>query len=131
MRVLLAEDDSAMRALLARALRKSGFEVLEASTGHEALERLARAQVDQPPSRFDLIISDVRMPGYTGLDLLARLHRANSRVPVILITAFGSASTHADAKRLGAFATLDKPFDLDDLMTLASSAARSTEEDEL
>jgi DNA-binding NtrC family response regulator len=85
--------------------------------------------VDQPLAPFDLIISDVRMPGYGGLDLLASLRHANSRVPVILITAFGSASTHAAAKRLGAFATLDKPFDLDDLMTLASSAARSTEED--
>jgi DNA-binding response OmpR family regulator len=128
MRLLLAEDDSAMRALLARALRKSGFEVLEASTGDEALERLSKALVDEPTARFDLVISDVRMPGYGGLDLLASIRSANSRVPVILITAFGSASTHAAAERLGAFAMLDKPFDLDDLLTLVSSAARSIEE---
>jgi DNA-binding NtrC family response regulator len=122
MRALLAEDDPAMRTLLARGLRKSGFEVFEARTGSEALERLANA-----PVRFDLVISDVRMPGPGGLDLLALLRHADSRVPVILITAFGSAATHAAAERLGAFAMLDKPFDLDDLMTLALSAARSLE----
>jgi DNA-binding response OmpR family regulator len=128
MRILLAEDDSAMRALLARALRKSRFEVHEASTGIEALERLAKGLEGEPPVRFDLVISDVRMPGYGGLDLLAELRYVDSRVPVILITAFGSASTHAAAERLGAFAMLDKPFDLDDLMSLVSTVARSIED---
>jgi CheY-like chemotaxis protein len=131
MRVLLAEDDPAMRALLARALRKTGVEVLEARTGLEALERLANAIAGDADEgeRFDLVISDLRMPGYSGLDLLSSLRFAESRIPLILITAFGSASTHATAQRLGAFATLDKPFDLDDLMTLVSSAASSSQED--
>ena len=122
MRILLAEDDPAMRALLVRRLRRSGFEVLEAGNGHEALERLADSLAGDPPGRFGLVISDVRMPGYGGLDLLASLRYVDSRVPVILITAFGSASTHAAAEDLGAFAMLDKPFDLDVLMALVRSA---------
>ncbi len=54
-----------MRALLARALRKSRFEVHEASTGTEALERLAKGLEGEPPVRFDLVISDVRMPSHS------------------------------------------------------------------
>jgi two-component system response regulator (stage 0 sporulation protein F) len=121
-RVLLADDDDAMRALLARALNRANFEVTEARSGSELFEWLA-ADLDKTPSRrFDLMISDVRMPGYDGLNVLASLRQLAIETPVILITAFGTAATHAAAAHLGAFALLDKPFDVDDLMTLARSA---------
>jgi DNA-binding NtrC family response regulator len=121
-RVLLADDDDAMRALLSRALRRANFEVIEARSGSELFERLA-ADLDGTPSRrFDLMISDVRMPGYDGLNVLASLRQLSIETPIILITAFGTAATHAAAAHLGAFALLDKPFDVDDLMTLARSA---------
>src|SRR5437879_6321518 len=100
-RVLLAEDDAAMRALLARALHRAGFEVVEARSGYEALEHLAHGLISEPPIRFDLIISDVRMPGYDGLNILASLRQMPTYTPVILITAFGSAAAHASAARLG------------------------------
>ncbi len=122
-RVLLAEDDDAMRALLARALRRAGFDVIEASSGYEALDRLARGLMREPS--IDLIVSDVRMPGYDGLNILASLRQARTPIPVILITAFGSTATHAAAARLGAFAMVDKPFDVDDLVILVRSALRS------
>jgi len=126
--VLLAEDDDAMRVLLARRLRRDGFQVVEARSGYEALERLAHALISEPPVWFDLIISDVRMPGYDGLNIVASLRHLPVHIPVILITAFGSAAAHATAVRLGAFAMLDKPFDVDDLMTLvrAATAAHAT-----
>jgi DNA-binding NtrC family response regulator len=120
--VLLAEDDGAMRALLARALRRAGFDVIEACNGSELLERLAYGLASTPDIRFELIISDLRMPGYDGLNILASLRQMSIAIPVILITAFGTTSTHAAAANLGAFAILDKPFDVEDLMTLARSA---------
>jgi DNA-binding NtrC family response regulator len=118
----LAEDDAAMRALLARTLRRAGFDVVEARSGHETLETLSQGLISEPPIWFDLIISDVRMPGYDGLNILASIRQTPIQVPVILITAFGTAATHATAARLGAFAILDKPFDLDDLIALVRSA---------
>ena len=121
-RVLLAEDDAAMRALLAAKLRRSGLEVIEASSGNEALDLLARGLIGQPP--IDLILSDVRMPGFDGLNILASLRQVGTPIPVILITAFGSTAAHASAARLGAFAMVDKPFDVDDLMVLVRSAVR-------
>jgi DNA-binding NtrC family response regulator len=121
-RVLLADDDDAMRALLARALRRANFDVIEARSGAELFERLAADLERAPRLRFDLMISDVRMPGYDGLNVLASLRQLSIETPIILITAFGTAATHAAAARLGAFALLDKPFDIDDLVTLARSA---------
>jgi DNA-binding NtrC family response regulator len=121
--VLVAEDDAAMRALLARMLRRAGFDVIEASNGYEALDCLACGLIREPS--IDLVISDVRMPGYDGLNILASLRQAHPPVPVILITAFGSTAAHAAAARLGAFAMVDKPFEVDDLMILVRSAVRS------
>jgi DNA-binding NtrC family response regulator len=113
----LAEDDAAMRELIARTLRKAGFAVTEARNGYETLERLANRLLRERHLWFDLVISDVRMPGFDGLNILASIKLLPEYVPVILITAFGTRETHAAAVRMGAFAMLDKPFDLDDLMS--------------
>jgi CheY-like chemotaxis protein len=121
-RILLAEDDSPMRALLARNLRGAGFDVVEASSGYEIFDRLAHTLYSNPAPGFDLIISDVRMPGYDGLNVIASLRQLPVSIPVILITAFPTTTTRATAARLGAFALLEKPFDLDDLVALARSA---------
>jgi DNA-binding NtrC family response regulator len=129
-RVLLAEDDGAMRDLMARTLRRNGFEVVETRNGYETLERLAHGLIHDPRIWFDLIISDVRMPGYDGLNILASIKQLPEYVPVILITAFGTSATHAAAARLGVFAMLDKPFDLDDLMTVVRSATSTLDDDD-
>jgi two-component system response regulator (stage 0 sporulation protein F) len=120
-RILLAEDDGAMRSMLASVLRRAGLEVVEACNGSETLELLAYAFAGCG-SRFDLIISDVRMPGYDGLNVLASIREMPNRAPLILITAFGTAAAHATAKRLGAFAMLDKPFQLADLLEQVRAA---------
>jgi CheY-like chemotaxis protein len=129
-RVLLAEDDGAMRELIARTLRRSGFDVVEARNGYETLERLAQGLIHDPQIWYDLVISDVRMPGYDGLNILASIKQLPGYVPVILITAFGTSATHAAAARLGVFAMLDKPFDLDDLMTVVRSATSASASDD-
>jgi DNA-binding NtrC family response regulator len=124
-RVLLAEDDAAMRALLACRLRRAGFEVVEAGNGTEALQRLAQGRIGSPGLAVDVVVSDVRMPGCDGINILASLQQTVPSVPVILITAFGTMATHVQAQRLGAYAIVDKPFDLEDLTALVREAARA------
>lgn len=119
-RVLLAEDDTEMRRLLATALRREHCEVIEARTGLQLSEQITLANTDSARA-LDLIISDIRMPGRSGLDVLGTLRRSDSHTPVILITGFGDPETHAQAYQLGALAVFNKPFDLDDLRTLVVS----------
>jgi CheY-like chemotaxis protein len=122
--VLLAEDDRAMRALLASVLKRDGFEVLEARDGQELLEELGRALLRPVTERaMDLVISDVRMPRRSGLEVLLRLREADWATPVILITAFGGPATLEEARRLGAQAVFRKPFDLNALRVTAAQLA--------
>jgi two-component system response regulator (stage 0 sporulation protein F) len=113
-RILLAEDDPELRTFLATALWLDGYDLVLARDGSDLLDRLGdallRAPLDCP---FDLIISDDQMPGWTGLQMLAGLRNALGHPPVVLMTAFGSPHFHAQARGLGAAATLDKPFELD------------------
>jgi len=115
-KILLAEDDLELRQLLAMVLRRAGYDVEEVADGSTLLRELADEVGGQKPFDTDLIISDILMPGWTGLNVLAGLRRFDWAVPVILITAFGDAETHAEAARLGAVTVLDKPFDVDDLL---------------
>ena len=112
-RVLVAEDDPEMRRLVVEALRKDGHEVLEAADGGRLLVRLAEA-FDRDPELHDLdvVVSDMRMPVCSGLDLFERLAEARWNVPFILMTAFGDDDTRRRAERIGAV-LLDKPLSLD------------------
>ncbi|EAU65127.1 response regulator [Stigmatella aurantiaca] len=118
-RLLLAEDDSEMRCMLSRALRRSGFHVTELRDGRETVSLLSHCATQTPEQMPHLLISDVRMPGCTGLEVLAHLRRSHSCLPVILITSFGDEETHEEARRLGAAQVIDKPFDLDELCAAA------------
>jgi two-component system response regulator (stage 0 sporulation protein F) len=120
--IFLADDDDDMRALLALALQSDGYEVVEAKDGAELLELLAGASAS-PMNRPDLIVTDVLMPCYSGLGVLAALHKSAWNVPVILITARQDAGVEKDAKRLGAAAVVRKPFDIDDLRTAILNAS--------
>lgn len=118
-RIVLAEDDAEMRALLVTALLQDEYEVIEVRDGAELLRYLASEclrTLTGPP--IDLVISDLRMPGRSGLEVLARLRYSDWATPFILTTAFGDPETHAEARRLGAAAVFDKPFDIDDLRTV-------------
>lgn len=119
-RVLLAEDDHELRRFLAAELRKDGYLVKEAATGFELLERLG--EVARRSEGFDLIVTDIRMPGLTGLSVVEGLRNGikpgDHGTAIILITAFGDEDTHAEAKRLGAV-LFDKPFDLDEFRACA------------
>ena len=111
-RVLVAEDDPELRSLIGYGLGLDGHEVVAMSNGLELSDWLATSLF------VDIVISDVRMPGPSGLEFLARFRRTNAEIPFVLITAFGSAELHARARGLGATVVLDKPFDMNDLRGL-------------
>lgn len=115
-RVLVAEDDPEMRRLLVWNLRKEGFEIMECSDGWELLDHLGIPVLSGEPDDFDLIVSDIRMPGVTGLEVLEGIHETEWFVPMILITAFGSDQVHQQAEDLGAAGVFDKPFNVEDLI---------------
>jgi DNA-binding response OmpR family regulator len=122
-RILLAEDDDAMRNLVAEALRKDGYEVLAVSDGGRLLVSLAHDRVDGDQGFVDLVVTDVRMPICSGMQILEQVRAARWRMPFILMTAFGDAATREQATNLGAL-LFDKPFELDDLRTAVASLLR-------
>lgn len=114
--ILLAEDNQAMREMLARQLRASGYEVLAVENGGELFEQVADRVLTGGEVQPDLLISDILLPGLTGLEVLGALRTADWAMPVILITAFGDEATHAEAERLGAIQVFDKPFAVEELL---------------
>jgi CheY-like chemotaxis protein len=121
MKVLVADDDPDMRELVATTLRADGYDVREAADGNELLERLEQA-FDDPGIRPDVVLTDVMMPGLSGLGVLEALRRAQLHFPVVLMTVLKDPSVHIVAKRLGAVGVLGKPFDVDDLRTAILNA---------
>jgi DNA-binding response OmpR family regulator len=107
-RILLAEDDRELRIVLARHLRLHGFEVTDVRDGTAALARLGSEICTCGQSHYDLLISDVHMPGHSGFDLACELRRSRWAMPVVLITGFGSPEVHDTAERLHV-ALFDKP----------------------
>jgi CheY-like chemotaxis protein len=114
-RILLAEDDGEMREMLSFVLWREGYAVESITDGASLLQRLDEADSSDAID-WDLVISDIRMPGITGMEVLEYLKARGNLPPLMLITAFGDEQTHELARRLGAVALLDKPFDLQDLM---------------
>jgi DNA-binding NtrC family response regulator len=112
-RILVVEDEEKLRRVLALHLEGQGYDVDAASTAEEALKIAERAQ---------LVLTDLRLPGMDGLDLLALIQRQNSRLPVIAMTAYGSVELAVDAIKRGAADFLPKPFSLDHLSTVIRKA---------
>jgi DNA-binding response OmpR family regulator len=111
-KILLVEDDIQTRAMLAIALRRDGYDVVEAADGNAALEWLGPGVLEGRESRLPAaIVSDVRLPRFSGLEVLQGTRLAKRHIPVVIITGFGDPDTHARARELGADCVLDKPFD--------------------
>ena len=112
-RVVLAEDDPELRSLLASALRAKGYQVVELGDGEALLEFVAsRLRSNGSIHGVDVVVSDIRMPGFSGMDVLVGLRRVLDKTPVILITAFGDPATLELAQAFGATAVLNKPFEV-------------------
>jgi DNA-binding response OmpR family regulator len=116
-RILLAEDDREMRRLMALMLSNAGYRVIECSDGISLLSQLSFFFFpEKEPEDVDLVISDIKMPGVTGMEMLIGSYEIDNFPPMILITAFGNEDTHADAHRFRAAAVFDKPFDIESLL---------------
>jgi two-component system, NtrC family, response regulator AtoC len=111
--ILVVEDEEKLRRVVELQLKGAGFEVEQAGTVEQAM-RLA--------DRADVILTDLRLPGVSGLELLANLRRQDSHTPVVVMTAFGSIETAVEAMKAGAVDFLPKPFSLDHLMTVVNKA---------
>jgi two-component system response regulator PilR (NtrC family) len=114
-RILVVDDEAGMRDFLSILLQREGHRVVAAANGKEAL-RLARE------GRFDLVISDIRMPQLDGVGLLEGLREADPEMPVILITAFASASSTIEAMKQGAFDYITKPFKVEEIKGVVTRA---------
>jgi DNA-binding response OmpR family regulator len=124
--LLLVEDDTEMRRMLGAALRRDGFHVIELTNGDDALDWLGPGVLDGDLERLpDLVVSDVRLPYFSGLELLESLKVASRRIPVILITGFPDRELYAQASALGAACVLEKPFDLGELRAAVHVALRA------
>ena len=111
MRVLIIEDDEGMRSLLKDFLDEEGFDTDSVSNGSDAFRKIVK-------NPFDLIITDIRMPGLTGLDILPGIRRLRPEAPIIVITAFGSQEAYRRSFERGATGYLEKPIHMNKLRTL-------------
>lgn len=113
--ILLVDDDENLRWVVQTQLEDAGYSVKTAGTGEEALSLIA----NDPPA---LVITDLRMPGLSGIDLLRQLRESNPDLPVVIITAFGTIQNAVEAVKSGAYDYLTKPIDFEELNLLVRRA---------
>lgn len=113
--IWIVDDDSSIRWVMEKALEKAGLTVCSFADANGLLENLAKG-------RPDTIISDIRMPGIDGLQLLEKIHSEHATLPVIITTAHSDLDSAVAAYQGGAFEYLPKPFDVDDLVTVTNRA---------
>jgi len=117
--ILVVDDELSMREFLKILLDKEGYTVSTAPDASAAIELIKNRS-------FDLVISDIKMPGMGGLSLLEKIKEINSALPVIMITAFASPDNAVTAMRSGAFDYITKPFKVDEIIKIIKSAISST-----
>jgi two-component system response regulator HydG len=116
-RVLVVDDEGAIRYSVSKTLQRIGYQVDEAASGEEALEALGKQE-------YDVVLTDIRMPGLTGVELLKRIKEISPDAIVILMTGYASLGTAVESLRLGAHDYLIKPSSSQDIR---QSVARGVE----
>ena len=118
-RILLIEDDSSTAASLQKVLCAEGYEVVVASRGDDGLNQAQQ-------QNFHVVVTDLRLPGLGGMELVEKLHTAKPKQPIMLMTAHGTTETAIEATKLGACDYLLKPFEADELLDMVASAVASS-----
>ena len=108
-KVLVVDDEQTVRDLLKRTLEGAGYEVVTADSGLEALERVCEQEVG-------VVLLDIKMPGMTGMEVLAKLTADWPEICVLMVTAVADAQTAVQAMKLGAYDHITKPFNLEDVL---------------
>jgi DNA-binding NtrC family response regulator len=116
-KILVVDDEKNVRVLFERILAKEGYEVECAASGSEAIDKLAN-------NSFDLVVTDLKMEGIDGLDLIRKGKKTNQAIPFILISGYGTAQTAVSAAQEGADVYLMKPIDMKDLKLAVKRALR-------
>jgi two-component system, NtrC family, response regulator AtoC len=116
--ILVVDDEALIRWSLGERLKTEGYDVLEAGTGHEALEKLAEG--------VDLVLLDYRLPDTDGVTILRKIKELDQDILVILLTAYASVETAVEAMKLGAYHFANKPFNLDDVAATVDRALETT-----
>ncbi len=122
-RILIIEDDEEMRSLLADFLKDEGYEADSVDNGSDAFQTLAR-------EAFDLVITDIRMPGLTGFDILSAIKKFQLEIPVIVITAFGGEEVYRRSIARGADGYLEKPIHFHKLRALIRDLVKGRRREE-
>ena len=117
--IWIIDDDQSMRWVLERTLVNNGYNVSAFESGSVALASFKRAQLEQRPQ---LIITDVRMPGINGFELMKQIKNISPQTPIIVMTAYSDLDTTQQTFEEGAFEYLPKPFDIDDALELVARA---------
>ena len=116
--ILLIEDDASLAANLCDVLKEDGFKVTVCGRGDEGLRRASNDECD-------VVLTDLRLPGLGGLELVRQLHDTQPRLPVVLMTAHGTIETAIEATKLGAYDYLQKPFEMEALIGLLHRAVEA------
>ena len=124
--VWIIDDDQSMRWVLEKTLINNGYQVSAFESGSVALASFKRATMEQRP---DLIITDVRMPGINGFELMKQIKNISPHTPIIIMTAYTDLDTTVQTFEEGAFEYLPKPFDIDDALELVARACSLNGED--
>jgi nitrogen regulation protein NR(I) len=117
-KILLIDDDPGISDTLKRVLTEEGYEVAVEKRGDDGLARAGR-------DAFNVVVTDLKLPGLSGLELVRQLHASRPRLPIILITAFGTTQTAIEATKFGAYDYLLKPFEIPQLLELIRRAVDS------
>lgn len=120
--ILLVEDRDSLRRLLRRALESESYRIEEAEDGSAGIERVRQAT-------YDLVLTDLKLPGASGLEVLRACRAAQPGTPVVVMTAYGTVGNAVEAMKLGAFDFLEKPVEVDDLLSLVGIALGSEVQD--
>lgn len=112
-RILLIEDDAGAGSALQKVIRAEGYEVDLVTRAEEALRRVEEQS-------YQLVLTDLKLPGLSGLDLVRRFHQTHPRLPLVLMTAHGTTETAIEAMRFGAFEYLTKPFEVEELLSIVA-----------
>ena len=121
--MLIADDDPDMRDALATSLSADGYLIVEAVDGNALLDLVVKAVADESGRpQYDAIVTDVMMPGFSGLDVLTAMRGRTARIPVLVITGLTDARTTRIAESLGAAAVLHKPFNIEELRAALARA---------
>src|SRR3990167_4282721 len=114
-KVLIVDDERGMREFLTIMLQKEEYKVTSAGSGKEALEYIAQ-------QTYDIVITDIRMPQITGLDVLKAVKESSPETTVIVITAYASTETAVEAMKQGAYDYITKPFKIEEIRLIVRNA---------